>query len=256
MFLRLHLRLPPNPSLLPSENRRQLSSTAVPTSSLFTTAYLHIITRRALNSSPCHLPDSRINLFGHNGFEQPLACSVYICLLFFFLFQQQSLYTCGALQMCVCLYEGRGHNLSKKENKRGKVKSFDGGRGAKDRLGSRNGEAERRPTFTGCLISSAAIVWSFWTVCRCLTVAVKLLFEVAKGKRSKRRIKGTLTSRNRWKEFARIADPGANLWVCFAWRHIVCSAVAMASNLQQEPVAFQALLHRRLCRVPLSVLKH
>lgn len=103
------------------------------------------------------------------------------------------------------------------------------------------------PTFAGCLISSgAAVVWTFWTVCRCFTAAVKLLFKVAKGKQSKRRMKGTLTSRNRWKEFARVADPAANLWVCFfAWRHIVRSAATMPSKPQQEPVAFQALLHRR-----------
>lgn len=44
--------LPPNPSLLPPENRRQLSGTVVPTSSLLTAAYLHIITLIPLNSPP------------------------------------------------------------------------------------------------------------------------------------------------------------------------------------------------------------
>lgn len=52
MFLRPHLRLPPNPSSLPPENRRQLSGKVVPTSSLLTTTYLHIITLIPLNSPP------------------------------------------------------------------------------------------------------------------------------------------------------------------------------------------------------------
>lgn len=76
---------------------------------------------------------------------------------------------------------------------------------------------------------------SFWTIWRRFTVAITLLFKVAEEKRSRRRIKERLMHRNHWKEFACMADPAANRWVCFAVEaHCLGCAVA-ASKLQHQP---------------------